>query len=229
MPDKKAMNRSSVILSEVRVTCFVPFYPAQKVAIRLSVGQRGRFPTMQMTFHVTESFPFGDVAMSYVSSPDLNDSLFVNRIAFAPTLPDGMTVDIVAAYRIGFVSTEPIHNFSFDIKLTECNTKGDRNSGEYLDAQTWGIDGGILMLGTEDGDALHARMPWLNIDGDRYPVEYLHNGFRMVLPYIGPDVTVGFHFVLAFSQIDSFSDSEWFAVDISHDKLSNFPVEKRLA
>ena len=85
------------------------------------------------------------------------------------------------------------------------------------------------MFGTEDGDALQARMPWLKTQGIDYPVEYLTNGFRVVIPYIAPNTTVGFHFVLAYNQIDKECDSEWFAVDIPHAKLSDFPVANHLA
>ena len=182
-----------------------------------------------MTFHATESFPFGDVAMSCVSSPPLDSALVVQRIAFKPTLPDGMAVDLVAAYRIAFVLDAPIHNFSFDFTLTQCRTKGDANSGECLDAQSWEIDNGLLMFGTEDGDALQARMTWLTIHGNDYPIEYLPHGFRIVIPYIAPNTTVRFHFVLAYNPVNKECDSEWFAVDVPHAKLSEFPVVTHLA
>jgi len=182
-----------------------------------------------MTFHATESFPFGDVVMSCVSSPPLDSALVVQRIAFNPTLPDGMAVDLVAAYRIAFVLDAPIHNFSFDFTLTQCTTKGDSNSGECLDAQSWEIDNGLLMFGTEDGDALQTRMPWLKIHGNDYPIEYLPNGFRIVIPYVAPNTTVGFHFVLAYNSVDKGCDSEWFAVDVPHAKLAEFPVVTHLA
>ena len=192
-------------------------------------GDCRRYPANPMTFHATESFPFGDVAISCVSSPPLDNELAVQRIAFKPTLPDGMAVDLVAAYRIAFVSDAAIHNFSFDFTLTQYSTKGDANSGECLDAQSWEIGDGLLMFGTEDGDALQARMPWLTIHGDAYPVEYLPNGFRIVIPYVAPNAAVGFHFVLAYNSVDKGCDSEWFAVDVPHAKLSDFPVLTHLA
>ena len=75
-----------------------------------------------MIFHATDSFPFGDISMSCVSSPPLDNALVVQRVAFTPTLPDGMAVDLVAAYRIAFVLPAPIHSFSFDFTLTQCKT-----------------------------------------------------------------------------------------------------------
>lgn len=139
-----------------------------------------------------------------------------------------MTVDVVAANLISFVTSVAVHNFLFDFSLARCKTKGDINSGECLDAQSWAIEGGLLMIGTEDGDALRARMPWLKIEDDDYPVEYLSNGFRVAIPYIAPKRSVGFHFVLAYNHIDEKCDSEWFAVDVPHAKLSEFPVESHL-
>jgi hypothetical protein len=182
-----------------------------------------------MTFHATESFPFGEVAMSSVSSPSLENALVVQRVAFTPTLPDGMAVDLVAAYRIAFVSPVPIHNFSFDFALTECESKGDPNTGESLDAQSWSIGDGLLMFGTEDGEALHARMPWLTIRDDEYPIEFLRCGFRIAIPYVAPNTTVGFHFVLAYNQVDKECDSEWFAVDFPHSELCELPIAKHIA
>ena len=182
-----------------------------------------------MTFHATESFPFGDVAMSSVSSPPLGNALIVQRVAYAPTLADGMAVDLVAAYRISFSAPFPVHDFSFDFIRTRCETKGDTNSGECLDALSWDVSDGLLMFGTEDGEALHARMPWLTIEGDDYPIEYLRNGFRIVIPYVAPNTTVDFHFVLAYNHVDIGSDSEWFAVDVPHSRMCKLPIAKHIA
>jgi len=187
------------------------------------------FAINPMTFHATESFSFGDIAMSCVSSPYLGSALVVQRVAFEPNLPDGMTVDLVAAYRASFCVPFPVHEFSFDFKLTRCETKGDANSGESLDAQSWPIGDGLLMLGTEDGDTLHARMPWLEIDGMDYLIEYLRHGFRIAIPYVAPNTPVGFHFVLAYNEVDKGTDSEWYAVDVPHRKLLELPVVKHMA
>ncbi len=182
-----------------------------------------------MTFQATESFPFGDVAMSCVSSPILGNALHVQRVAFQPTLPVGMAVDVVAAYRISFCVPFPVHVFSFDFTLLRCVANGCSNSGEALDAQSWTIGDGLLMFGTEDGETLRARMPWLEIDGNDCPIEYLRHGFRVAIPYVAPNTTVGFHFVLAYNQVDAGTDSEWFAVDVPYRALMEFPVVKQIA
>ena len=182
-----------------------------------------------MTFLATESFTFGDIQLSCVSSPSLDRTLVVQRVAITPALPEGMVVDLVAVYRIELALHAPIHNFAFDFTFIQSKAKGDPNSGEYLEAQSWPIGNGLLMFGTEDGEMLQARMPWLKIQGDDYPVEYLTNGFRVVIPYIPPEAKVGFHFVLAFNHKDDGCCSEWFAVDIPHARLADSPVLKHLS
>ena len=180
-------------------------------------------------FHVTESFPFGCVKMACASSPSLGSALEVQRVGLLPALPDGMAVDLVTAYRISFASSTPIQSFSFDFTLAECQTKGDVNSGEWLEAQSWPIGNGLLMFGTEDGESLQSRMPWLRIEGADYPVEYMINGFRVSIPHVKPNTTVGFHFVLAYNHVDKRCDSEWFAVDVPHVKICEFPVLKHFS
>ena len=182
----------------------------------------------RMTLHTTESFLFGEVHLSCISSPSLDNALVVQRVAFTPMLTDGMAVDFVTAYRIFFVVSFPIHNFSFDLTLTECSTNGNPDSGEWLDAQSWPIGNGLLMIGTEDGETLLRRMPWLAIQGDDYSIEYLRHGFRLAIPYVAPNTPVGLHFVLAYNHVDAGDDSEWDAVNVPHAKLIELPVAKHI-
>jgi len=182
-----------------------------------------------MTLFIQESFSFGYITLSCISSPALADTLVVQRLAYTPTLPDGMSVDLAAAYRVAFTASFPIHHFSFDFILDDCQTSGSAESGERLDAQSWPIGDGLLMVGTEDAEALQARMPTLPLRDEDYPVEYLPHGFRIAFPYVAPHTNVGFHFVLAHNCVDTESDAEWFAVDVSHLKLSDFRVMKSLS
>jgi len=75
------------------------------------------------------------------------------------------------------------------------------------------------MLGTEDGDALTARMPWFEIRNTQYPVGYLNNGFELFFDYVPPKSILDFHFVIAYNTVKSDNDSEWFAVDVPHHNL----------
>ena len=126
---------------------------------------------------------------------------------------------------------QPIQNFSFDITLHNCQVKGCTESGEHLDAQSWQLDGGFLMIGTEDGELLNERMPWVEAtqSNRHYPVEYRPDGFRFSLPYVPPKTLVEFHFVLAHNAIESDNVAEWVAVNIRHKNLFGLPVLKRIA
>jgi hypothetical protein len=143
-----------------------------------------------------------------------------------PKLPEGMSVDIVAAYRINFCVGFPVRDFYFNFTFSACMKDRDSNSGQNLDAQSWSIGNGRLMAGTEDGDALNLRMPWIETEGENYPIEYLGNGLRLVMPYAAPKNTVGFHFILAYNRVDVGCGSEWFAVDVPHDRISDLPYSR---
>jgi hypothetical protein len=181
-----------------------------------------------MSFNTSESFPFGDVSLSCVSSPELTGGLNVKRVTCSPPIPEGMSVDSVDAYVVTSTSPLAIHNFSFDLIFHNGESKGGRESGEHLDAQSWQIGDGLLMIGTEDGDVLQNRMPWISTDGNEYPIEYLSNGFRLSFSYIPPNARVEFHFVLAYNRIECENQSEWFAVDIPRIKLNEFPIVRQI-
>ena len=151
-------------------------------------------------------------------------SLNVKRVTCSPVLPDGMAVESVNAYVIRLNCTHPIHSFSFDLTLHNCQSNGNAESGEHLDAQSWKMGDGLLMIGTEDGDALRNRMTWMPIDGTDYPIEYLPNGFRVSVAYIPPNTDLQFHVILAYNPIESENQSEWFAVDIPHATVLEFPM-----
>lgn len=176
-----------------------------------------------MSFHATDYFPFGDIALTATSSVALDRSLSVRRVEITPDLPDGMAVDFVTAFLIELVTSSSVHDFAFDCRLVCSPSKGDPNSGENLDAQSWSIGNGLLMIGTEDCEALRARMTWLDISLDNDLVSYLRDGFRLTFPYIPAKRQLSFHFVIAYNQIDKHCDSEWFAVDIPHANLQDSP------
>ena len=146
-------------------------------------------------------------------------------------MDDHLAVEVVNAYIIDFVSNAPIQNFNFDVVFHGCATKGCAESGEHLDAQSWELPIGFLMIGTEDGDVLNERMPWIETTprDQHYPVEYLDNGFRLSLPYVPPSTLVEFHFVLAYNTVESDNVAEWIAVGIPHRRLFGLPILKRLA
>ena len=182
-----------------------------------------------MSFNTTETFDFGDVSSAIASSPDVSSLINVARHRCSPCLPPGKAVELIDAYLVSFTAPFAVHAFSFDLIIHSATRDGDANSGECLDAQSWNFGNALLMVGTEDGESLKRRMPWLTVTRNTYPIEYLPNGFRMTISYIKPNQPVDFHFVLAYNRLESENDSEWFAADVPHCDIAAFPVVKRLA
>ncbi len=179
-----------------------------------------------MRFITTDLQPFGSIEFATFSTPRLGDALTVKRVALEPILPNGMRGDCSTAYLVYFKAPFELHDFAFDFTLSVCETRGTRNSGESLDAQSWSLGDGILTLGTEDGEALHTRMPWLEIDGPDYPIEYLHHGMRVTIRHIAPNTAVSFHCVAAYNRTGAGTDSDWFAVNAPHTRIATLPVDK---
>ena len=142
-----------------------------------------------MSFSFSESLQFGDISLACVSSPDVSRRLNISRLDCVSTLRSDTSVDSLLAYVVEFTATSPVHDFSFDIVFHDCTAKGCAESGEHLEAQSWEYANGFLMIGTEDGEVLHSRMPWIETAACEkdYPVEYLSNGFRLSLPYVPPN------------------------------------------
>lgn len=97
-------------------------------------------------------------------------------------------------------------------------------TGQRLDAQEWIEGGRIVLLGTEDGDALAERLPTHGLDPetyrDAYPVRYLTDGFNVVLPKVPAGTTTTLHFVVAINAYpEPVGDSAWFAVDVPHQRV----------
>lgn len=175
-----------------------------------------------MVFHVSTTLPFGDLvfAGAYSGYPS---SLEVRRVEISPTLPEGMAVDNFAAFLVRLTTSDTLHEFNFECSVSSVTQKGAPNSGEHLDAQSWHIGNGLLMIGTEDGESLDQRIDWLSVNKSNYPVSYLLNGFRLSFSYVPPHQQVDFHFIVAHNAPTRDCDSEWFAVDIPHAKLLASP------
>lgn len=176
-----------------------------------------------MSFQATITLPFGEVSLSATYSADHDQPIAIRRVDVVPQLPDGMAVDLVSAFLIDVPTAFPVYDLTFDCRLAAIEQEGDANSGQYLDAQSWPIGDGLLMIGTEDGEALQARMPWLNFNEDDYPIRYLPDGLRLELAMVPAKKRLDFHFVLAYNHVDRQCDSEWFAVDIAHTTILNSP------
>ncbi|MXV05668.1 hypothetical protein DYQ95_00680 [Xanthomonas sp. LMG 9002] len=97
-------------------------------------------------------------------------------------------------------------------------------TGERLDALEW-IDGNqIILLGTEDGDALAERLQAHGLDTNTYkhayPLRYRPNGFDVLLPQVPAAASTTVHFIVAINAYpEPAEDSAWFAADVPHQRV----------
>jgi hypothetical protein len=98
---------------------------------------------------------------------------------------------------------------------------GSPCSGEGLDAQEWEANGRLVVVGTEDEDALAARLGFVRLDATTSLVRYSPEKLEMKIPGVPPFTTFDLHFVLAENTLPEPVDaSAWFAVDIPHRLLT---------
>lgn len=137
-----------------------------------------------------------------------------------PHLPPGMSVSrvrvvlLLASSPTGFERLEYRCRFVTEIE-------GGPESGEDLDAQSFEGEHDLVVVGTEDGEALQVRMPWLECQGDPLAfVQYRKDGFIVSLTQIPAGVTIGLHYVVAEnSNPEPVESSAWFAVDMRHEQI----------
>lgn len=167
------------------------------------------------------SLPFADfvVNASWSGGGSDSDPFQLTRSAVTPALPPGMSVDTAFALRGTVFSTEPIHQFRFALQFASIVPAGSPESGECLDAQSFVLSDSLVMIGTEDGEAIAARHGWFRLNQKSYPIGYLPNGFELSVDYIPARSTLDFHFIIVYNAIARDDCSEWFAVDVPHTNL----------
>ena len=145
------------------------------------------------------------------------EALFSDK-DFSPDLPPGMTVERAIAILVSLKPATLLHDVKVRCRwLDELPLAGDGSSGECLDAQSWIDRGKIVMVGTEDFDALQARMPHCEFLESDYPVDYQPQGFEVRIPTVPPDLATSLHFVVAMnSWPEPVECSSWYAVDVPH-------------
>ena len=98
-------------------------------------------------------------------------------------------------------------------------------TGECLDSQAWRGDRQLVHIGTEDLEALEARLPgcWFDRRGrSRYRDDdlYTDHGITTEVPYVEARSTITLHYIVAENPLPQpVAESTWWAVDIDHDKV----------
>jgi hypothetical protein len=97
------------------------------------------------------------------------------------------------------------------------NVPGSPCSGQYLDAQEWQAGDRLVVVGTEDEEALANRLGFLQLDPNASLARYSPQKLEMTIPRIPASAAFGLHFILAENTSPEPEDaSAWFAVDIPH-------------
>jgi hypothetical protein len=101
------------------------------------------------------------------------------------------------------------------------NAESGAETGESLDAITWVGPHNTIVIGTEDGEAILHRMPWLKIDGDPLSlVQYRDNGMTIPLRETPVGEQVSLHYIVAENEYpEPVECSSWFAVDMKNSRL----------
>lgn len=177
-----------------------------------------------MKFQTLQVLPFGEIAIS-ASCPDAGRmSLTIYKVDVRAELPTGMSVDEVDVFFVNVVANSFLTEFELLFQLKSCPPEGGcPNSGQNLDAQSWRIGDGSLTIGTEDGEAIQDRIPWIVFDRDDYPINHLPDGFKIVLKQVPVLSNFSLHFVTAYNRIASTDESEWFAAEIPHQTILDAP------
>jgi hypothetical protein len=77
-------------------------------------------------------------------------------------LPKGMSVDEFQTVVLHIGSKESLRDVFYEYELENDSLKGYPETGEYLDCQSWDDGHYVLSIGTEDCEALQARLPSIN-------------------------------------------------------------------
>jgi hypothetical protein len=141
-------------------------------------------------------------------------------VELEPSLPPGMSVRRVRAILLLACSHTGFERLDYGCRFVT-GIEGGPESGEHLDAQSWEGEHDVVVVGTEDGEALSGRMPWLHIQGDPLAlVQYRDDGLNVPLKRIPAGVTIGLHYVVAENDNpEPLECSAWYAVDVPHEQL----------
>ena len=98
---------------------------------------------------------------------------------------------------------------------------GSPCSGEDLDAQEWEAGGRLVVVGTEDEDAIARRLGFLQLDPNANLAQYSPQKLEMRIPCIPASAAFSLHFILAENTSPEPVDaSAWFAGDIPRKHLA---------
>ena len=136
------------------------------------------------------------------------------------SLPAGMSVLRCRAVVLRVISQVDIAGLRWSCESPP-GVSGSGCSGEGLDAQEWEAGGHLVVVGTEDEDALASRLGLPRQEPYRGWISYSPCKLEVTIPWVPASPAFGLHFIVAENTSPEPVDaSAWFAVDIPHAQLA---------
>lgn len=148
----------------------------------------------------------------------VDDDISLQGIAFAPKLPAGMTTSTCTAVLLQVRQGKELQSLRLHAELAT-EAVASACTGEYLDAQEWSDGESLVVIGTEDSQALDIRYPGMGF-ADILSVDFGPQSMTLKINQLPSSPAASFHFIVAENpDPEPVEPSAWFAVDQSHKEL----------
>ena len=156
----------------------------------------------------------------FVDGADVSGkSTSISYRSIDPEIPAGMSVEKCHAILLRIEGCSSPCSAKFAATLSTSAT-GSACTGEALEAIEWDKSNSLVVVGTEDANALIARMPWIELDIDSSIAIYTPKRLEIDIGDVTHPKPVSFHFIIAENSLPEPQDaSAWFSVDIPHEQV----------
>ena len=115
---------------------------------------------------------------------------------------------------------DPIRKVTFSCFFDQSLLRGHSCSGQFLDAWEWESENNLVIIGTEDGEALGYRLEKSEYTIKNTPVFYENNKLSIIINDWVSHKTLSLHYIVAENSLPEQVDcSCWFASDQPHENL----------
>jgi len=158
-------------------------------------------------------------AISSIRASNLTEGcISLKSINFEPRLPPGGSVRNCTAVLLSIDGSIEIQSLQLELSIAS-KALGSSCTGQYLDAQEWSDQGKLVVIGTEDSEALVYRIPKLR-EENIVIVDFTRHSLTLKLKDLPKLTRPSFHFIIAENDDpEPVDDSAWFAVDQNHDYI----------
>ena len=148
-----------------------------------------------------------------------NEHIILSTFPVEPKLPSGMSVKNCNALLIQIRKAANPFSLRYTANLAS-SIKGTSCTGQGLAAIEWEDSQSIVVIGTEDEEALIYRMPWLKTDMFELEETYEPSLLSINIAKAMYPQKMSFHFIIAENPMPEPKEvSAWFAVDSGHSKI----------